>query len=54
HLASAIILESLNSISIGDTASEPGRDLDNIADEKTMDKPAEDEQEREIELEVRS
>ena len=54
HLASAIILESLNSVSIGDTASEPGRDLDNMADEKTMDKPAEDEQEREIELEVRS
>ena len=54
HLASAIILESLNSISIGDTASEPGRDLDNMADEKNMDKPAEDEQEREIELEVRS
>ena len=54
HLSSAIILESLNSVSIGDTASEPGRDLDNMADEKTMDKPAEDEQEREIELEVRS
>ena len=54
HLASAIILESLNSVSIGDTASEPGRDLDNMADEKTMGKPAEDEQEREIELEVRS
>ena len=54
HLASSIILESLNSVSIGDTASEPGRDLDNMADEKTMDKPAEDEQEREIELEVRS
>lgn len=54
YLASAIILESLNSVSIGDTASEPGRDLDNMADEKTMDKPAEDEQEREIELEVRS
>ena len=54
HLASAISLESLNSVSIGDTASEPGRDLDNMADEKTMDKPAEDEQEREIELEVRS
>ena len=54
HLASAIILESLSSVSIGDTASEPGRDLDNMADEKTMDKPAEDEQEREIELEVRS
>ena len=54
HLASAIILENLNSVSIGDTASEPGRDLDNMADEKTMDKPAEDEQEREIELEVRS
>ena len=54
HLASAIILESLNSVSIGDTASEPGRDLDNMADEKTMDKPAENEQEREIELEVRS
>ena len=28
--------------------------LENMADEKTMDKPAEDEQEREIELEVRS
>ena len=54
QLASAIILESLNSVSIGDTVSEPGRDLDNMADEKTMDKPAEDEQEREIELEVRS
>ena len=54
HLASAIILESLNNVSIGDTASEPGRDLDNMADEKTIDKPAEDEQEREIELEVRS
>ena len=54
HLSSAIILESLNSVSIGDTASEPGRDLDNMADEKTMDKQADDEQEREIELEVRS
>ena len=34
HLASAIILESLNNVSIGDTASEPGRDLDNMADDK--------------------
>ncbi|ASK27384.1 LysM peptidoglycan-binding domain-containing protein [Neisseria chenwenguii] len=34
HLASAIILESLNSVSIGDTASEPGRDLDNMQEDK--------------------
>lgn len=33
NLASAIILESLTSISIGDTASEPGQDLDNMADD---------------------
>ena len=33
HLASAIILESLNSVSIGDTAP-TRRDLDNMADEK--------------------
>ena len=30
NLASAIILEALSSVSIGDTASEPGRDLDNM------------------------
>ncbi|PSJ80119.1 LysM peptidoglycan-binding domain-containing protein [Neisseria iguanae] len=36
NLSSAIILESLTNINIGDTASEPGRDLDNMADEKTM------------------
>lgn len=34
RLASAIILESLTSVNIGDTASEPGRDLDNMADDK--------------------
>ncbi|MDO4908094.1 LysM peptidoglycan-binding domain-containing protein [Neisseria sp.] len=33
NLASAIILESLTSINIGDTASEPGQDLDNMADD---------------------
>lgn len=33
HLASAIILESLTNINIGDTASEPGQDLDNMADD---------------------
>ncbi|UOO81802.1 LysM peptidoglycan-binding domain-containing protein [Uruburuella testudinis] len=33
HLASAIILESLTNINIGDVASEPGRDLDNMADD---------------------
>ncbi|MDO5638329.1 MAG: LysM domain-containing protein [Neisseria sp.] len=30
HLASAIILESLTNINIGDVASEPGQDLDNM------------------------
>ncbi|WP_373740940.1 LysM peptidoglycan-binding domain-containing protein [Neisseria sp.] len=34
NLASAIILESLTNINIGDTASEPGQDLDNMADDK--------------------
>ena len=52
NLASAIILESLTSVSIGDTASEPGRDLDNFADEKTTDKPEAANQEKEIELEI--
>ncbi|MBF0803746.1 MULTISPECIES: LysM peptidoglycan-binding domain-containing protein [unclassified Neisseria] len=33
NLSSAIILESLTSINIGDTASEPGQDLDNMADD---------------------
>lgn len=33
HLASAIILESLTNINIGDAASEPGQDLDNMADD---------------------
>lgn len=33
HLASAIILESLTNINIGDTASEPGQDLDNMPDD---------------------
>ena len=33
NLASAIILESKNNISIGDTASEPGQDLDNMLDD---------------------
>ncbi|OSI34860.1 LysM peptidoglycan-binding domain-containing protein [Neisseria dumasiana] len=33
HLASAIILESLTNINIGDTASEPGQDLDNMSDD---------------------
>ncbi|MCS4534495.1 LysM peptidoglycan-binding domain-containing protein [Neisseria montereyensis] len=33
NLASAIILESLTNINIGDTASEPGQDLDNMADD---------------------
>ena len=34
HLSSAIILENLTSINIGDTVSEPGRDLDNMSDDK--------------------
>ena len=33
HLASAIILENTTSISVGDTASEPGHDLDNMSDD---------------------
>lgn len=53
NLASAIILESLTNINIGDTASEPGRDLDNMASEQTVDpQPAETNPEREIELDV--
>lgn len=38
NLSSAVILESINSVSVGDTASEPGRDLDNMATEKTMER----------------
>ncbi|WP_165010518.1 LysM peptidoglycan-binding domain-containing protein [Neisseria yangbaofengii] len=34
NLSSAIILESLTNINIGDTVSNPGRDLDNMADDK--------------------
>lgn len=37
-LSSAVILESINSVSVGDTASEPGRDLDNMATEKTTER----------------
>lgn len=33
HLASAIILESITNINIGDIASEPGKDLDNMGDD---------------------
>lgn len=33
HLSSAIILENISDISVGDTASNPGRDLDNIPDQ---------------------
>ena len=33
NLASAIILESLTNISVGDTASEPGHDLDNMTND---------------------
>ncbi|MFS6937902.1 LysM peptidoglycan-binding domain-containing protein [Neisseria animaloris] len=33
HLASAIILESLTNITVGDVASEPGQDLDNMPDD---------------------
>ncbi|HFC6220877.1 TPA: LysM peptidoglycan-binding domain-containing protein [Neisseria meningitidis] len=32
HLSSAIILENISDISVGDTAANPGRDLDNIPD----------------------
>lgn len=52
NLSSAIVLENINVISLGDTASEPGRDLDNMADERTMKTPTAEE-EREINLEVR-
>ena len=51
NLSSAIILESLTNINIGDTASEPGRDLDNMADEKTME-PIKVQNEQEIEIDV--
>ncbi|WP_373752726.1 LysM peptidoglycan-binding domain-containing protein [Neisseria weixii] len=51
NLSSAIILESLTNINIGDTASEPGRDLDNMADEKTME-PIEVQNEQKIEIDV--
>ncbi|MDO4641400.1 MAG: peptidoglycan-binding protein LysM [Neisseria sp.] len=34
HLSSAIILESLTNINIGDVASEPGQDLDNMPGDK--------------------
>ncbi|OFN31330.1 peptidoglycan-binding protein LysM [Neisseria sp. HMSC064F04] len=34
HLSSAIILENLTNVNIGDTVSEPGRDLDNMSDDK--------------------
>lgn len=34
NLSSAIILESLTNINIGDTVSNPGRDLDNMPDDK--------------------
>ncbi|HGG8681179.1 TPA: LysM peptidoglycan-binding domain-containing protein [Neisseria meningitidis] len=33
HLSSAIILENISDISVGDTAANPGRDLDNIPDQ---------------------
>lgn len=33
HLSSAIILENISDISIGDTAANPGRDLDNMPDQ---------------------
>lgn len=33
HLSSAIILENISGISVGDTAANPGRDLDNIPDQ---------------------
>ncbi|HGG8262013.1 TPA: LysM peptidoglycan-binding domain-containing protein [Neisseria meningitidis] len=33
HLSSAIILENISDISVGDTAANPGRDLDNILDQ---------------------
>ncbi|WP_416189608.1 LysM peptidoglycan-binding domain-containing protein [Neisseria sp. CCUG17229] len=51
NLSSAIILESLTNISIGDTASAPGRDLDNMADEKTME-PIEVPNKQKIEINV--
>ena len=34
HLSSAIILENLTNVNIGDTVSEPGRDLNNMSDDK--------------------
>lgn len=34
HLSSAIILENLTSINIGDVASQPGQDLDNMKNDK--------------------
>lgn len=34
HLSSAIILESITNVNIGDAVSEPGRDLDNMANDK--------------------
>lgn len=51
NLASAIILESLTNIKLGDTASEPGRDLDNMATEQTVE-PAPKVREEEIEIDV--
>ena len=33
NLASAIILESRTNINVGDVASEPGQDLDNMAND---------------------
>ncbi|HFC6098567.1 TPA: LysM peptidoglycan-binding domain-containing protein [Neisseria meningitidis] len=33
HLSSAIILENISDISVGDTAANPGRDLDNMPDQ---------------------
>ena len=32
HLSSAIILENISDISVGDTAANPGRDLENMPD----------------------
>ncbi|MCP1660052.1 LysM peptidoglycan-binding domain-containing protein [Neisseria perflava] len=53
NLASAIILESLTNINIGDTASEPGRDLDNMADESTLPREKKVKaQEAEVEIDV--
>ncbi|STZ77223.1 LysM peptidoglycan-binding domain-containing protein [Bergeriella denitrificans] len=53
NLSSAIILESLSGIKIGDTAAEPGRDLDNMADEKTVEpQPMFPDTETDIEIEI--